>query len=341
LIDRTITSMQGKWLLISVTAVLLGVAAGAVSLLWQSAKAPIRQPPAADSAPTVFTGSEVSLPGKVRARHVISIAVPIEGTIEVLLADVGQQVYQGELLGRIKNTGLEISRQLAAAVVERAQSRLSTLEGNFIAARLEASRAQADAARSRAEYERTEKIYLRQQMLVNEGATPRLTFEKAQKEYELAQSEYQALGELARQAEERVSSLRREIDESRRLLDSKNQDLESATEHLTAAEIHSPADGLVVGRSKQPGDEVESSQKDLFQIAVNLTALEAVLEPEPPVLARARAGQEAIIHAADLPGEGISGAVREIKDNQVIVEFDSPGPVLRPDQTVQVRIKLR
>jgi multidrug resistance efflux pump len=85
---------------------------------------------------------------------------------------------------------------------------------------------------------------------------------------------------------------------------------------------------------------VNQDLKDLFQIAVELSSLEVVVEPEPPVLERIRPGQEAVIQVAEIPGEGLPGKVREIKSGQVVVEFVSPSPAVQPGLTAQVRIKL-
>src|SRR5207237_7889373 len=111
---------------------------------------------------------EVHLSGKIRAQSVVSVAPPVEGTVGALFVDVGQEVFEGQLLARITNEGLETGQQAAQRELESAQSRVNTLESQVIAARLEASRAQADLSRARGEYERLDKLYRRQQMLYNE-----------------------------------------------------------------------------------------------------------------------------------------------------------------------------
>lgn len=331
--------MRGKWLLFSGAAVLVAIAAGALSLL-RRGPAPEARVVAPALSPPPFAGSEISLPGKIRAQKMVPVAVSIDGIVEFLSGEVGQEVYEGQLLAQIKNTGLEAAQQVATADAERAQTRLNTLEGNLIAARLEASRAHAEASRSQTDFERAEKVYARQQMLFNEGATPRVVFEKAQKEFELVQAEFRGLAAVARVADDRAASLQKEIDNARRVLAEKDQELETAQQNLAACEIHSPVDGIVVSRGKQSGDEVNQDLKDLFQIAVELSSLEVVVEPEPPVLERIRPGQEAVIQVAEIPGEGLPGKVREIKSGQVVVEFVSPSPAVRPGLTAQVRIKL-
>jgi HlyD family secretion protein len=328
--------MQGRWLLLSGTTVLAAVAVGAL-LLHRRAAPPPRA--ATAPAPAASARPEISLPGKIRAQSVVAVAVPVEGTIESLLVEEGQPVYEGQLLGRIRNSGLESAQQEAAADAERAQARLSQLQNELIVARLEASRARADSTRAQGDCDRAERAYLRQQMLYKEGATPRLVFEKSAADFQSAKTERDTRTELAQVAESRLSALVKSLDAARSTLDEKNQALDAAREQAAAAEIHSPANGLLVAVSRQPGEEVTTEVQDLFQIAVNLSALEAVVQPDPPALARIRPGQEALIQSADLP-DVVPGRVKEIQGAQVIVEFTSPNPALRPGATAQVRIRL-
>jgi multidrug resistance efflux pump len=329
--------MRGKWLLVSGAAVLAAVAAGALLLLRQRAAPTARS--VAVPSPATVVGPEISLPGTIRAQSVVPVPAPIEGTIETLLVDAGQPVYEGQSLGRIKNTGLEEARQTAAADAESAQARLSRIENEMVAARLEASRARADAVRAQSECDRTERAYLRQQMLLREGATPRLTFERAAAEFQSAKTERDTRAELARVAEDRFSNLSQSFDAAQATLKEKSAALDTALENAAAMEILSPVDGFVVARTKQPGDEVTTEVRDLFQIAVDISALEAVVEPPPPALARIHPGQQAFIQIAEFP-DAIPGRVKSIQGAQVIVEFASPNPALLPGATAQVRIKL-
>lgn len=333
-----IVYMRGKWLLAAGTLILLAIAAGALSLWLRSSPKPAAQLPA---APAVFAGTEVTLTGKVRAQHLVLVGVPVDGTIDFLGPEPGQEVYEGELLARVKNQGLEASQQLAQAQFERAQTRVESLNSALIAARLEASRARSEASRAQSEWERAEKAYRRQQMLQKEGAARRLEFEKAQKEFQLAEDHYHALDELARQAEQRTDAVSKELDNARRLLADKQRELEEAGEDLAASEVHSPVNGIVVARSRQMGEEVTRSLKDLFRIAVDLSLLEVVVEPEPPVLARLRPGLAALVVMAELPGEGVAGQVRQVSPAETVIEFTSPSPAVVPGLTAQVRIQLR
>ena len=50
--------------------------------------------------------------------------------------------------------------------------------------------------------------------------------------------------------------------------------------------------------------------------------------------------QPALVLVLDLQNAAMPGVVREIKDNQAIVEFDSMLPAIKPGMLADVRFKL-
>ena len=332
--------MRGKWLLLSVTVILAAIAAGALSVL-RKERAEKAEPPRAAAVvqPPSPPPNEVSLPGRIQAQHVVPVGEQIEGNIDSFLVDVGQEVFEGQLLARMTNLGLETARESALTSAQSAQDRVNKIEADIIAARLEASRARADAIRSRNEYDRAERTYHRQQVLNNAGATPRMTYEKSQRDYEKAQMEYDSLDTLARQADSRVNELNEQLQNARRLLDDKKQQLEGLQTSMQGMEVHAPVAGVIVGRRGEVGKPHERGTV-LFDIASDLSQLEVALEPEPPVLARIRPGQQALVIVADLQGQGIPGTVKDVENTVVKVAFTSPTAALRPGMTAQVRIRV-
>jgi multidrug resistance efflux pump len=248
-------------------------------------------------------------------------------------------VYEGQLLAEIRSEGLETAQQQAAAELERTQSRVQNLEGTIAAARLEASRASADAMRVRSELDRAGRNYQRQRILITEGATPRQVFEKAEKEYEALVGQSKDLDAVARAADDRVSSLSRELDAARRLLDDKLADAEAARTRVEAGQVLSPATGTVSARRGQEGQEVHPSMTDLFQIATDTSQLEVVLEPDPGQLPRIQPGQDAAVTTADVP-DVLPGKVVSVEEGKVLVQFANPSPLVKPGHTAQVRIRV-
>jgi multidrug resistance efflux pump len=329
--------MRGKWVLISISAILLAVAAGALSRLRS------QRNPAAASQPAVArpaSPGEISLAGTIEAQQVTVVGAQVSGSVSEFFADVGREVSEGELLARLSNQGLQTASESAQAAMDQAQARVEKAGAAIISARLEATRARADAIRARSEYDRSQRTYQRQKTLNAEGATPRLAYEKSQRDFESAQGEYQSLEDLARVAENRVSELVKEQENAKRILQDKAAELEAATTDLAGAEVHSPVDGLVVGRKGEVGRELSAQeQAELFQIAVNLSALQVRVNPDPVALKQIKPGAAALVVIADLAGEGLPGTVKELQGNQAIIAFTSPNPVVKPGMTAQVKLK--
>jgi multidrug resistance efflux pump len=330
--------MRGKWILISVSIVLLAMAAGALSRLRNSAAKNTAQPVKTSALPA--PAGELSLAGKIEAQQVTTVAAQAGGTVAEFLVDVGQEVFEGAVLARIGNQGLEAAGENARAVLDLAQARVEKAGSAIIAARLEATRARADAVRARGEFDRAQRNYQRQKILHGEGATPRLTYEKSERDYAASQAESDSLEELARVAENRVGELIQEQESAKRILQDKLKDVEEAKTNMAAAEVRSPVDGLVVERKGEVGKELGAQeQAELFRIAVNLSELQVRVNPDPDALKRLKPGDSALVIVADLGGEGIAGSVKEIQGNQATVTFTSPNPVVKPGMTAQVRIK--
>lgn len=327
--------MRGKWILIAGILILVAVAVGALSLLHQ------RNRPAAAPAPVSSTPNDtVDLAGRIQAREVVNVPVPIDGTIEAFFADVGQSVSEGQLLAQISNSELVSERDAALSALQKAQSNVSSMDSRLIAARLESSRARADAARARIEFESNDKRYIRQQSLFREGAISRNSLDKAKKDRDASQDEFQALDEMARVAEQRVSAGMKEVEEAKRVASGKSREYEDVGDALASAQVVSPVTGLIVGRKGETGQQVAIEIEDLFQIAVNLSALDVVVDPVSSILQKIQPGLPVDIQVAEVPG-GITGEVRMVKDNHAIIGFTSPSPVIRPGMTAHVRFKLR
>lgn len=326
--------MRGKWIFVSVAAVLAGVAGGALSLPW---KRPTASPPRQTGAALIQSSSEVTLSGKLRPQHITTVKADMDGDIDVFLVEVGQEVFTGQPLARIGSSGLESQRQTAAAAVAKAEGEVERAESAVTSARMESSRADADQQRSRTAMEKQRAVYERQQTLNQAGATPRLAWEKAQREYQAAQQEFDIMDKAARLSDGQLQAALNALGAARKTLLDRNQELDAARNNMQSAEIRSPVDGVVVARNGEPG---RPASADIFDIATDMYALEVALEPPPPVLQRLRPGQPALVLILDLQSAGMPGQVKEIKDNQVVVEFNCALPAVKPGMPVDVRLKL-
>lgn len=330
---------QGKWVLAGAAVVLLSMAAGGLTLMRRDA--PGKAKVAGTPEPVkLAAGAEVSYSGLISARNVVLVAAPVEGTMDAVEVEPGQEVFEGQLLGRIRNEGMEGVRTRALEEFESVQSRLNNMESSLIAARLESSRASADASRAQGEYDRLRAVAQREELLMREGATARNRYEKAQRDFENAKNEYEGLREIARQAGERVAVLIRDIEAARRSLEEKQASLEAAQNDLAAAEVHAPVDGVLIAAKAKPGDTVTAGTEDLFQIATNPQQLKLTVEPEPDVLERLKVPAPVLVLVAELPQQPIEGELKSIEDGKAVVEFDAPDVAVKPGLTATVRLKI-
>ncbi len=329
--------MRGRWFVILGSTALLLVGLFSLYLWRQTIAARQNAPVPARATPAVYAGADATLEGRIQALAVQPIPVPIEGKIEAFHAEPGDEVFEGQLLAQVRSAALDANREKASLDADHAQARLTDLEGAIVAARLEAARADADASRARSDFERASKIWERQKMLLEAGATPRLTAEKAQRDYDTASREQEALATLAKNAQSRLEALQADLEGAKKAVDETQKDLDHALAQIASGEVHSPVNGVVVSRRGQPGEDVDRSMQDLFQVATDLSHLDVVLEPPPPVLARIHPGQQAAITVAETPNP-LSGQVKSVDQGKVVVEFANPDPVVKPGLTARVRI---
>jgi multidrug resistance efflux pump len=193
--------------------------------------------------------------------------------------------------------------------------------------------------RSRLELDRVQKVFERQNLLHSNGATPRIVYEKAVKDYEAAVKEFEVMDKASRAARDNVESLTNQVSAAKKTLALKQQELQDAEGAFAAAEVRSPIDGVVVGRKGEVGKLAQEAGDQMFQIATDTYALEIPLEPDPAVLKRLHPGQNVAVWVLDIQSSAIPGEIKEVKDTQAIVEFNSATPAIRPGMRADVRVR--
>jgi multidrug resistance efflux pump len=246
-------------------------------------------------------------------------------------------VFEGQSLGRIVNTGLEAAKEKSIEELEKSKARLADLESQLIAARLESSRASADAARVRAELEAASREFDRQKVLFREGAGARKAYDRVAAAFEKLAEENKRLESVVRGADTRAAAVQIYVEEARTKVTDDTEELEQSDAELLTGDIKSPASGLLVNHKKNSGDTVTRDVADLFEIAIDLTELEAVVDLPAALAKQVTAGANALVQIAEAGPAPLEAKVREVKEGQVFVEFLSPSPAIRPGMTAQVR----
>jgi multidrug efflux pump subunit AcrA (membrane-fusion protein) len=320
----------------------LAVAVVLISALVFSVHQPKAAAPPAPSAPPAVslppTPKEISVTGRVEAVHTIPVSVSIAGEVDSFSAEVGQDVFEGQVLARIANRGLETGRDSLQRALQASEQKLSTLETTISAARLEAVRAHDDSVRAQEEMGRTTKAYERQKLLAAAGATPRNTYEKSQKDMEAAQNDSEGTRDLAKRADEHVQDLTKQYDALKKTIEDKRKELEEAQAALAATEVHAPAGGVVVARQGEIGKPLTQEEAAaLFRIATDLSALEAVFPPDTAM----KKGDSVTVSFSDIPGDPMQGVIRDIKDGEARADFTSANPAIRPGMPCTVQLTAR
>ena len=153
--------------------------------------------------------------GKLRAQKTVLIPAPMDGTLESVEVSDGEEVFEGQLLGKIRNTSIELGKQAAIEELEKAKARLGEVESQWMAARLEASRSSADLARVRSDHETASRHFALQQKLFREGATARRTYEKSEADFRKLSEDLKEIEEATNSADARVRALQSGVDEAR------------------------------------------------------------------------------------------------------------------------------
>src|SRR5260370_29226120 len=137
--------MRDRW----VGTGVMGAAAAAAAALFLSRSKPRAVPTQPAQVPQVSAPApapeslEITVSGQVQAAKTVNVTATVDGTIQELMADVGDVVIEGKLLARLKNPKLAIAEETAQSETERARNRINELEAALIAGRLEVSRSSA------------------------------------------------------------------------------------------------------------------------------------------------------------------------------------------------------
>jgi HlyD family secretion protein len=330
--------MRRKWISVSAAVALASVAAGTVALrLRHRPSAPLR---AAGAVSLPADTGIVTLTGTIRAQHVVTFGATTKGNIEAFMAEVGDQVGEGQALARVGAIDLEADRENASNDVRKAQDRVTQAESAVKDARLEESRAAAELEKARTLSQRSDEFYAKEKVRIEAGAIPRLEFEKAEADHQTTQQTLDVMEKAWRAASDNIQAMQELEDRAKVPLDQAVQKLQDAQSALDAADVRAPVEGWVVARQGQVGQPAESAGDQMFQIATDLAALEVVLDPKPEVVKRIYPGMQALVLIPEVTDAAITGDVKAIDGKEVIVEFISSMPAVRPGLKADVRLKL-
>jgi HlyD family secretion protein len=237
------------------------------------------------AAHTVARGelvAEVMGTGTLEARVKTTVSARIQERLEEVLVDQGDSVKAVQLLARLDDA--ESSQQVAIA------------EATLAAAKQTAERVRADLARSEA---------VLAQAILDEKRLATLATRQA-----VSQSEAEKAAEGLSIAEADLKRSRAAISEAEGLILVAGKSLLFRKEQLAFTEIHSPYDGLVIRRDRDPGDMLVPGASLMQVISLDQLWVSAwVDETALPALAD---GQPSRIVFRSEPGRSYPGKVARL-----------------------------
>jgi HlyD family secretion protein len=277
---------------------------------------------------TILASGRVLAPAEVKVGALVSSAV-----VQVLVRE-GDTVRAGDLLVQLDDAAAKAQERQALA--QRAEANAGR-EGVRVVD-LPTATAQLEQARSRLELER--KAARRATgLLAKQGVT--------QSEAEIAETNLRLAESQLRAAELTLASVSKGGSASTRaqaLTAVAEAQLERARVEVSRSQIRAPADGIVIGRSVEPGNLV-SPGTQLLTLST-LGNFRVTIDPDERSLATLQLNQKARVSSEAFPDESFEAVVSYIapsvnaRRGTVEVRLDIPtAPAyLRPDMTVSAEI---
>jgi HlyD family secretion protein len=237
------------------------------------------------TAHTIATGEvrgEVMGTGTLEARVKTTISPRIQERLAEVLMDQGDYVKSGQLLARLDDA--ETKQQVAIA------------EATLVAARATVERVRSDEARAQAVLKQAQQDHQRSIDLLAGKITSQADFDKTAETLHVAEADLKRTQSAIVEAESQVFTA------EKTLLYQK--------EHLAFTEMHSPYDGLVTRRDRDPGGIVVPGASILQLVATNEIWVSAWVDET--AMTGLQAGQPARVVFRSEPAKNYAGEVARL-----------------------------
>lgn len=247
-------------------------------------------------ADTGTATEEFAYTGTTRPHQEVALRARIDAQVTLLTVDVGDSVAAGDAIARLDadlfNMAVsEAEAELRAREAEVAQARASVSDARTAleAARVQLQQDQADAARLA--------------RLAAEGAISIQEAEQAQLAVDTTQQVLQSAQEQIRTRQAAVSAAEGRVRAQQAVVS-------EAQEQLSFAVVRSPLSGVVLNRTVEAGDYVETGD-ELLRVG-DLNQIEVVIEVSDLNLSEVSLGQSVDVELDAFPGERLSGRITRI-----------------------------
>jgi RND family efflux transporter MFP subunit len=259
-------------------------------------------------------GRDLNYSGTTQPLRRVSLRARSDGQLLNLNADVGDPVFQGQVIAEIEDTLL--LSELAAA-----ESEVSVRQAEVEEARNESIEAQFRVAEIQAELEQAQVDSRRLKDLAGEGAVPR-------RDAELAQTRVRTLEQQLRSAQEQVRIRDRAITSAQQRVGAQEALVDGVRQRLSYTDVSSPLNAVVLERLLEPGDIVQTG--DILLELGDFSDVEVRIEIPDRDRSQISLGQGVEVRLDAFPNQVFRGQVSRI--------FPNADPVAR---LIPVQITLR
>lgn len=327
------------WQRVAIVGALL-LAVGAVSY-WAGSRSrrEVTPPPAATPAPPQADPAHIILTGVVRAADPVNVHPDTSGILQSLHVRKGDTVKEGDLLAIVRNDAFDAVEQRLAREHQALTMRVEALEKSSAQAKLDLARARSEAESARSRIESAKNEADRQKELYNAGATSRIAYEKAQREWDAIRNQSAAVDQILSAAELRVTVEERNLAAEKLALEDKRAEWESARGDVELGEVLATVEGVVTDIPAEEGSEVSPNGEPLLVIAPTESTRFAVVQPTEAEMRRIRVGQTAALRPQTVSDiRELPGSVSAFRGSEVLIEFEDFENKLPPGTNVQVEI---
>jgi len=273
--------------------------------------------------------------GRVLPPSRLEIASVVLGAVRTVHVEVGDRVTAGQVLVELDDADARAQLERARASVGSAQARRTSLSRlTSRVAGTDAERAAAVVAQARATVERYERLRAVEAVTgveLENARTALVQAEAAQRAAMTTAAEQSSTGSEGRALVAGVTLAR--------------ADISAAEARLAQFRIVTPADGVVLARSVEPGDVAQPGVVLLVVASSGDTTVR--IDPDETTLSLLREGLPALASAEAFPTERFDAIVSSIAPSidaergtvDVRLRVPEPPPYLRTDMTISVEIE--
>jgi HlyD family secretion protein len=274
--------------------------------------------------------------GRLITPERVSVGAEITGRVARIPVEEGQSVHKGQVLIELNDKDERAAVVQAAAAVAQAEAKLRQLrEVGLPAAEQSLKQAQANLIQARQQYDRNRELQAR-------GFLGKSQLDDAQRNLDVAESQLRA-AQLQVQTYGPSGS---DTALAQTALDQARANLLAAQAKLDETIIRAPAEGVLIGRSVEPGAVVQSGKELMLLAPAGETQI--VVAVDERNLAQLKLGQNALGSADAYPGQRFAAQLAYINPGidalrgsvEVKLKVPNPPAYLRQDMTVSVDIEV-